>query len=80
LVVKEKEVSGFEGQIPGGLKPRVESKGEAQVRWASLIANLLRGWPFKMIISRPEEEHLAGFMSAVIRRWPYFATWKAPGK
>jgi hypothetical protein len=73
-------VTGFEGQIPGGDKPRVESKGEAQIRWAALIANLLRGWPFSLTIHKFEEEGLASFMGSVIRRWPYFATWKAPKK
>lgn len=73
-------MTGFESQIPGGQSPRTESKGEAAVRWASMICNLLRGWPFSMLISAREEEHLAFFFAAIIRRWPYFGTWKAPGK
>lgn len=73
-------MTGFENQIPGGQSPRTESKGEAAVRWASMISALLRGWPFKIPITAGEESHLAFFFAAIIRRWPYFAQWKAPTK
>jgi hypothetical protein len=77
-VVKEKEVTGFASQIPGGEKPRAESKGEAQVRLASWVIAVLR--LFRVKPYPKEEEHLAFFLACIIRRWPYFAQWKAPQK
>ena len=73
-------MTGFEDQIPGGDQPRDESKGEAQVRLASWICNVLRGWPFKMIIYRFEEEGLASFIGCVNRKWPSAGKWGAQSK
>jgi hypothetical protein len=69
---------GFESQIPGGEQPRVESKGEAQIRLASWVIAVLR--LFRVKPYPKEEEHLAFFLACIIRRWPYFAQWKAPQK
>jgi hypothetical protein len=75
---EENCVSGFESQIPGGEQPRAESKGEAAVRLASWVTSVLR--IFRVKPYPKEEEHLAFFLACIIRRWPYFATWKAPGR
>jgi hypothetical protein len=71
-------VTGFEGQIPGGEQPRVESRGEAQVRLASWVTSVLRIFRVKPYPS--EEQALALFLACIIRRWPVFSKWKAPGK
>jgi hypothetical protein len=69
---------GFAGQVPGGEQPRAESKGEAQVRLASWICNVLRGWPLKVTVYDFEEESLAKFLGAINRRWPVVGKWGAP--
>lgn len=71
-------MSDFSDQIPGGKQPRRESKGEAQIRLASWICGVLRGWPFKMKISFFEEDGLADFLGAVNRKWPAVGRWGAP--
>ncbi len=69
---------GFGNQAPGGETPRVESLGEAQVRWASWFKSLfaifgVKFYPF-------EEEAMAKVCGAFIRRWPALGKWKAPKK
>jgi hypothetical protein len=64
-------VTGFEGQIPGGVKPRDESPGEAAIRlasWGSLVLSIfgVRLYPF-------EVEALAKVAGGLLRRWPDLA-------
>jgi hypothetical protein len=70
----------YNSQIPGGNETRPEAPGEAQVRLASWIANVLRGWPFKIKIYKFEEEALAKFLGSIQRRWPAVGKWGAPKK
>lgn len=70
-----------DGFYPAGWEqPRVESKGEAQQRLANWICNVLRGWPFFMVIHQYEQDSFAKFLAAVVRRWPGVGKWKAPTK
>jgi hypothetical protein len=73
-------VSG--GFYPAGFNPyleqRDESRGEAQVRLASWVCGVLRGWPLRMNVYNFEEQGLAKFLGAINRRWPAVGKWGAP--
>lgn len=74
-------MGGFEGQIPGGEKPREESPGEASYRWGRLLLLILR------VIAGPNSYQAQRFEDAaavlarpILLRFPRLAKWKAPKK
>lgn len=69
---------GFEGQIPGGDKPREESPGEAQIRIADWFITLVGFFGIKY--HHFEREAQAKAMGPWVRRFPRLAKWKAPKK
>jgi hypothetical protein len=73
LVVKEKEVTGFENQIPGGEKPRKESVGEKAHKLAGMLAPFFRWFGIRF-----NEEALASVLASLVVYAK--SKMKAPGK